>query len=396
MQIRVPLKNANAQNGFPRLTSASVGAQMSIRQLIMEGAVIELTPAGRDKPLRFDISNVALHPVAAGRPISFTVTLQSPVPPGIIKCAGVLGPWKWDAAGQTPLKGSFTFDHANLATFHGIAGILSSQGSFEGILQQINIVGSTDTPDFEVTRSAHAVHLKTQFQSVVNGVNGDITLNAVKAQFEKTTILAEGDLAGSVGKQGKTASIRMTVHDGRIQDLLRLFLKPERQPMTGSITFQATATLPPERRPFLQKILLDGNFGIEASRFTNPRIQAHINELSERAEGEKQNDPENVTSDLHGRVRLKEGVATFSNLFFSVPGASAEMRGTYNLISERVNLSGALRMKATASQASTGVKSLFLKLVDPLFKRKNAGAVLPVRLTGTYSHPSFGVSLTHP
>ena len=90
----------------------------------------------------------------------------------------------------------------------------------------------------------------------MNGINGDITLNAVKAQFEKTTILAEGDLAGSVGKEGKTASIRMTVHDGRIQDLLRLFLKPERQPMTGSITFQATATLPPERRPFPSENLI--------------------------------------------------------------------------------------------------------------------------------------------
>jgi hypothetical protein len=37
------------------------------------------------------------------------------------------------------------------------------------------------------------------------------------------------------------------------------------------------------------------------------------------------------------------------------------------------------------------VKSFFLKAVDPFVKGKNAGTVLPIRITGTTENPSFGL-----
>jgi hypothetical protein len=34
-----------------------------------------------------------------------------------------------------------------------------------------------------------------------------------------------------------------------------------------------------------------------------------------------------------------------------------------------------------------------LKVLDPFFKKKRAGYVMPVKITGTYEHPFFGLDL---
>jgi hypothetical protein len=51
-------------------------------------------------------------------------------------------------------------------------------------------------------------------------------------------------------------------------------------------------------------------------------------------------------------------------------------------------------MQATISQAAGGgVKSVFLKVVDPFFKKKGAGTVLPIRVRGTRADPKFGLDV---
>ena len=87
---------------------------------------------------------------------------------------------------------------------------------------------------------------------------------------------------------------------------------------------------------------------------------------------------------------MRNGIATLSDISFVVPGATANGGGTYNLLDKRVNLRGKLSMKATVSEASSGIKSILLKPFDGLFKRKDKGAVLPVSVTGYYPRPSFG------
>lgn len=165
--------------------------------------------------------------------------------------------------------------------------------------------------------------------------------------------------------------------------------------MRGPISFRARVTLPPGKQRFLQKVRLEGDFGIGGGHFTNPKTQYGVDKLSERARGEKNDeDPERVISNLKGHVVLRNGVATFSYLSFNVPGAFAELRGTYNLINKRVDLRGKMRMDATLSQASKGIKSFFVKALDPFYKKKNAGAIVPVSITGTYSQPSYGIALT--
>jgi len=50
-------------------------------------------------------------------------------------------------------------------------------------------------------------------------------------------------------------------------------------------------------------------------------------------------------------------------------------------------------MKATLSEATTGAKSVFLKVLNPFFKKKGAGAELPVQMSGIYGDTHFNVGL---
>jgi hypothetical protein len=77
-------------------------------------------------------------------------------------------------------------------------------------------------------------------------------------------------------------------------------------------------------------------------------------------------------------------------LTFNVPGAAARMAGTFNLENEQIDFHGTLKTDAELSQDTTGIKSALLKPLNPVFKKKKAGAVIPVKMTGTYHEPSFG------
>jgi hypothetical protein len=146
---------------------------------------------------------------------------------------------------------------------------------------------------------------------------------------------------------------------------------------------------------------LQGDFGIDAGSFTKADTQQGVNHLSEGALSEGENrkiekeeeESATVLSDLKGHVVLKDGTATFSNLSFSVPGAMAHMEGTYSLLTEKIDLHGTLKTESEPSNTTHGMKSLILKVLDPFFKKKRVGYVMPVKITGTYDHPSFGLDM---
>jgi hypothetical protein len=225
----------------------------------------------------------------------------------------------------------------------------------------------------------------------------------------KTNVLARGGVQGTPRLPGKTTSVDLNTSDGRIQDLLRLFIKEPRSPIVGKISFRAHATVPPERRPFEQEVVLVGDFGIDDGRFTKPKTQEEIDNLSERARGKKvddkdkdkkqgdddEDDASRAIADLRGHVELRNGVATFTNISFTVPGAIAYMHGTFSLLNEKIDFHGVLKTDAEFSEVGGGgIKSIFLKPFDAVFKKKSAGAEIPVKLTGTYSHPEPGLEIT--
>jgi hypothetical protein len=374
-----------------------------IDDLTADGAVLEVASREADKqPLKFFFHNFVLSDVGSNGPASFQARFSTPEPPGEITTTGKFGPWSEDDVGKTAVSGDYSFQQADLGVFRGIAGLLSSSGKFSGQLDHIEVQGGTDVPRFAVTSSSHQVQLRTQFHAVVNGENGDTFLQNVAATFLKTSVQSEGSVAGKPGQSGKTASVDLAVKDGRIEDVLLLFAQSERAPMSGMVSFHAKVSIPPGKRPFLEKVELQGDFGIDAGTFTKSETQEGVNHLSEgalreedhqRTDKDKEN-PETALSDLKGHVLLKDGTAKLSNLSFSVPGALARMHGTYSLLTEKIDLHGTLKTDSEPSKTTQGMKAFILKVLDPLFKKKHVGYEIPIRITGTYAHPSFGLDLS--
>jgi hypothetical protein len=364
----------------------------TIDELIANGATLEFTRSSGNPPLIFAIHQSTLRNIGTRRRLSFQVKLSNPEPPGEITASGRFGPWKTGDAGQTPVSGDYTFQNADLGMFHGIAGMLSSQGKFLGTLEHIGVQGSTDTPDFEVTSSGHSVKLETQFEAFVNAENGDVMLQQVNSNFNKTTVVSNGGVVGTPDHEGKTATVDLQVSNGRIQDILRLFVTSDEAPMSGAVSLRAHVMIPPGAKPFLKKLELLSDFGVDTGSF-KPKTQQHVNQLSAASRGESDDNSATVLSDLKGHVVLRDGTATFSNLSFGVPGASAEMHGTYNLLTNGIDLHGILTMDSDLSKMEHGVKSLLLKTMNPLFTKKSGGSVVPFKVTGTYKNPSFGLDV---
>ncbi len=373
-----------------------------IDDLVADGTLLEV--ASRDAsnlPLQFSFARFNISDVGSNTPATFNATLSSPQPPGEITTTGKFGPWNADHAGQTTVSGNYAFAHADLGAFRGISGILSSSGTYSGTLEHIEVEGSTDVPQFSVVRSSHRTALGARFHAIVNAENGDTFLQRVNATFGRTTIWTQGSVAGKADQAGKTALLTMGSKDGRIQDLLLLFTEAPQAPMSGMVSFTMKVSLPPGQKPFLKKVELQGDFGIDGS-FTKPDTQQGVNSLSHGALGDKNHEAEdvddsrNVLSDLKGHVLLSNGTATFSDLSFRVPGALAQMQGTYSLISEKIDLHGTLKTEAEVSKTTHGIKALMLKVLDPFFKNKPNGYLAPVKITGTYDHPSFGLDLDDP
>ena len=374
-----------------------------IDQIIADGAVVEVASGESGKePLKFDIHELTLNSVADDRPLSFHVALLNPNPSGEIRTDGQFGPLQPQDLGQTRLSGSYDFEHADLGGFSGIAGTLASTGKFSGVLEHVEIEGSTDVPDFKVTGSNHAVHLKTQFHGIVNGLDGDVSLPSVQAQFERTSLVSQVEVAKKAAPEGlgesgggKTISLSTTELQGQIQDWLRLLAKADHPALTGAMNFRTQVLVPPGQRPFIERVNLQGDFGIDAASFVRPTTQEKIDNLSQLAQGEKQSDdPASVVENLKGHVVLDHAIATFSDLSFSVPGALAHLHGSYGLLTQQVNLHGTLQLDNKLSKGSKGVKSVLLKSVEPFFKKKNAGEIVPIRIGGTFSHPSYGLDVT--
>ena len=368
-------------------------SSVTVEEFDANGATVEFASKKTGTtPLRFDLYEASFRNVAWNAPLGYHLRLHNPNPPGEITANGQFGMWDQGDAGHTPVSGQYKFEHADLSVYSGIAGMLSSEGKFSGTLGHIDISGMTDTPDFEVTMGEHPVRLITEFKAYVDATKGDIFLEQVDAHFRKTHVVAEGSIAKPPKGIGKTALLELRTTNGRIEDLLSLFVKKERPPMSGAITFGAKVEIPPGDRPFLEKVKLQGKFGIGGGQFAKTSVQESVERLSAGARGEKTvEDPRTVLTDLTGQVTLAGGVAHFADLSFGVPGASARMNGTYGLIDHKIDLRGQMQVDTKISKTTNGPKAFLLTVMDPFFKKQKKGEILPVKIAGTYERPTYGL-----
>jgi hypothetical protein len=403
LQVNVPpggLKKGDA----PLTAAGSSGggssddgpAAILVDRLMAEDAQLTIIPkrAGKD-PKVFTIHRLTMQWIGRGDPMPFEAALINPIPRGTVKASGSFGPWGKDDPAATPLGGRYTFENADLSTIKGIGGTLTSTGSFGGHLARIAVTGETDTPDFRVTVSGNPVPLHTTFDAVVDGTDGDTYLNGVEATFLRTALTARGKVVGAQGVKGRTVQVHVLIERGRIEDVLRLAVKGSSPVLTGRLALHADMNLPAGPGDVIDRLNVSGRFDVAGAKFGDREVRQKLAGMSQRALGEDSDDaPASVISDLQGRFRLVSGRLTLPDAAFSIPGASIQIAGTYGLEKETLDFDGTLRMKATLSQAAGGgLKSIFLKIVDPFFRKKDAGAVLPIRIRGTRSDPKFGLDV---
>jgi hypothetical protein len=372
-------------------------APIVIDELHSPGALLRIIPRRAGKlPRDFAIHSLDMQSLGFAQPMPFKATLTNPLPKGHIEASGTFGPWRKDDPSTTPVAGSYSFAKADLATIDGIAGILDSTGEFSGELERIAVKGQTHTPDFSLEISGQTVPLDTTFETIVDGTDGDTYLNAVYATLAQTSLTAKGMVVRTEGVKGRTIKLDVRIHEGRIEDLLRLATKAKDPAMLGRVALHTDFLLPPGERDVYERLVLNGEFDVGAARFTDPDIQKKLAGMSARARGKDpaEHPTGSVVSEMAGRFRLRNGLLTFSQLSFSLPGATVALHGTYGLRSEALAFDGTLRMQATISQAAGGgVKGFFLKILDPLFRKKGAGAVIPIRIRGTVQEPKFGLDV---
>ena len=374
--------------------TASPERDIVIDELVADEATLTILPrkAGK-RPRVWRMHRLHMQSVSAFTKMPFKTVMTNAVPPGQITTTGSFGPWNKVAPGLTPLDGTFTFENADLGVFKGISGILTAHGSYGGKLERIDVSGETDTPNFMVNVSGHTVPLKTKYRAIVDGTNGDTTLERIDATFLKTSFVAKGGVYDVDGVRGRLVTLDIDMPSGRLEDIMRMAVKTSQPPMTGRLRLRTKFNLPPGDVDVVDKLKLDGAFTIDDGRFTNAEVQQKISELSRRASAKESGAvPQRVASDFSGRFRLADGQLALSTLTFNVPGAIVELSGQYSLTRETLAFKGSLFMDAKVSQTTTGWKSLMLKVVDPLF-RKDGRTVIPIRISGTRHEPSFGMDV---
>jgi hypothetical protein len=381
----------------PGTQSGEQGARASgkkptiLEEVQADGAVLQVSNGPDQEFLVFRFQQLRLSSLSVDRGGEFHVLFENPKPPALVESTGHIGPVSSHSLAQIPVKGWFTLAQGNLGAFSAIAGMLSAKGQFEGPLERLAVQGSTEVLNFEVIRSGHRLPVTLEFRGLVNGMTGDTNLQAVHGRIQNTTFSGTGTI---MGIPGKTVAMSFTSSQSRIEDLFMLLSNPPHSPITGVLQFQVKTSLPPEDRQFIEKVSGEGDFDITNACFTSSKTQYNVDKLSERSRGDtKEKDIEPVIAHLKGHVALKNGVATFSDFSFNVPGESAQVRGTYNFLDHRVDLKGTLRMEAKLSQATTGIKSFFARFLNSRFETKNAGAEMPIRVTGTDNDPHFQVEL---
>ena len=184
----------------------------------------------------------------------------------------------------------------------------------------------------------------------------------------------------------------VVVNAGRLEDILHLAVKGPQPPMTGVMTLRTKLLLPPGDRDVIRKLRLDGNFSVDRAEFTKAPVQDTVDAFSTKARGVTDETPDPVVSNFRGAFTMRDGAIHFSNLTFAMPGARVRVNGRFVMESEALDFRGIVRLDATLSQLTTGVKSFFLRTVEGLFRHDDI-TVVPITIGGTAGKPKVGLDL---
>ena len=355
--------------------------------------------------LEIPIAHLRVTGISAATEMGFDAELTNPRPVGTIYTTGKIGPWLVADPGESPLAGKYRFENANLAGFKGIAGILNSNGQYQGTLRDLIVDGTTETPDFRLTHFGNTLELHTRFHAKVDVTTGDTWLAPVDATLGHSHFTAEGQIvrvvaAGDGGvKQslGHDIALTIDVDRARIEDFLRLASRSGAPLLTGAVTVKARLDIPPGAAPVHERMRLQGAFALEQAQFSSAKIQKGIEQLSARGQGHpkdaKKTDAAPVDSTMKGDFQMADGTITLPSLIYTVPGATIQLKGTYAVKGGALDFTGTAKTDATVSEMVGGWKGLLLSPLDRHFEKDGAGTEIPIHINGTREKPEFGLDL---
>jgi hypothetical protein len=369
-----------------------------------DGAHVTLETSKPGKlPMEIAIAHFKLTAAASGDAMGFDAELTNPRPVGTIHTTGTFGASHAADLGEDPISGDYRFEHADLAGFKGIAGILSSTGHYQGTVRDLVVDGETDTPDFRLRPFDEPLPLHTKFHAKVDGTNGDTWLEPVDATLGHSHFTARGQIVrvpvvGAGGAQqsgGHDIALTIDVDRARIEDFLRLASRGDAPLLTGAVTMKAALHIPPGAPPVHERMRLNGSFVLDQAEFSSSKFQDGIAELSARGQGRpkeaKTGDPAQVRSRMEGDFQMTDGVVTLPGLTYTVPGATIQLKGTYGVEGGALDFAGTAKMEAALSEMVGGWKGMLLKPLDRHFRKDGAGTEVQIHITGTREQPEFGV-----
>lgn len=385
---------------FPAGSSKDfTGPDTMIERLIVHNSLLEVLREG-SKPLEFPIRQVEITNLHKGEAFTYAMDMQNAIPRGRILARGTMGPIRGDNFDATPLRGTFAFTGVSLHDVGEISGTLDSRGGFEGTLEQMRVEASETTPNFAV-QDGRPTRVDGSIQGSLRAANGDLTVQLIECKIGQTTIRATGSIIGNP----KKTNLDVTVDRGRVEDVMRPFIHGE-VPITGPVSLKSHVYLGPPGDGFIAKLRISGNLDVPAEKMTDKDTEKSLSAFSQRAQGKQKNtglesEPNaplpgtDVLSSLRGPAKIENGIASTSHLQFRVPGAESTLQGTYRFHDDAVHLTGNLKMDTDISHTATGFKSFLLKPLAPFFRKKNAGAVIPIAVTGLPGHYKVSQNLAH-
>ena len=396
-----PIGSKENHEDFPPGSGSDfTGPDTSIERFVVHKSLLEIQRQG-GKPFSFPIKQLEIRDLHKGEALNYAVEMQNAIPTGYILARGSMGPMNAKDFASTPVSGNFAFTQVNLHDVGDISGTLDAHGVFKGTLAAMEVETNAETKNFAVT-DGKPTPVEATLRGTLYGSNGDLDIHSIDVRIRQTSIHAVGSIKGNP----KVTNFDISLERGRAEDVMQPFVQEE-VPITGSVWLKSHAYVGPPGDGFMERLRMTGVLNVPAERLSDRDDEKSLSAFSERAQGNRKpntgvapdNKPMDVTKDalssVRGAVRLENGVVSTSRVTFKVPGAEATMAGTFRFDGEVAHLTGNLKMDTDISHTTTGFKSFLLKPLAPFFKKKNAGAVVPIAVTGTPGHYQITQDITH-
>lgn len=214
LTVRIPpggLHLDTSDDDSPHVDHPERPSPILINRIDTKSARVEIYSKRPDRlPRVWDIQNLVMIDFGAAAGSHFDAGLINPIPRGVIDTQGMFGPWHADEPGLTPVRGNYIFQNADMNVIKGLGGTLSSAGTYQGVLERIEVNGTTETPDFSLDVAGQKVPLSTRFKAIVDGTNGDTFLEQVEARLNNSVINAKGSIVRTQEIKGRRIDLNVS------------------------------------------------------------------------------------------------------------------------------------------------------------------------------------------